>query len=51
MLKRHPVFFAEIKASGHIQHVWSRQAADQQIFLNWFDDIKIEALHGKKKNT
>ncbi|KAI5793827.1 hypothetical protein DFH27DRAFT_145598 [Peziza echinospora] len=47
--KQHPVFFLEIKASGHIQHVSTRQAADQQMrerFINLFDDVEINVLHG-----
>lgn len=47
--KRHPVFSVEIKASGHIQHVSTRQAADEQMregIINLFDDVEINVLHG-----
>ena len=45
----HPVFFLEIKPSGHIQHNSSREAADLQMrewFRILFDDVEIPILYG-----
>ena len=45
----HPVLFLEIKPSGHIQHNYSREAADLQIrerFRILFDDVEVPILYG-----
>ncbi|KAF8430026.1 hypothetical protein EV426DRAFT_1357 [Tirmania nivea] len=46
---QHPVFFVEVKSSGSLHHISSREEADLQMrerFKKLFDDVQIKILYG-----
>ncbi|KAF8429911.1 hypothetical protein BGX38DRAFT_1232645 [Terfezia claveryi] len=45
----HPIFFLEVKASDHINHISTRGDADKQMrerFKKVFDEVKVDILYG-----